>query len=337
VIFNTAETVILTGTEDGQGFKPSVIAPFSRVELHSDAVYMEGQIVANTFATTGSNPSALYIQGKSFHGNFTCDPDAVLPEVAQEVAAARSEHIKYKAPEVCKATGKGDPHMVTFDGIKYDVHAKGEVILVKSLNSTFEIQGRMENSGNKRRATGPAVTSGVVIKEDETKNLPTIEVSAARSAESENAVLVNNCPVLLFVDGVSKSLTDGTGTEKATVDVLFNRRIEIEYPETNLMLKIGVKINVAGDCVFNIDYILADCRREEHLVGLLGTPNGEFIDDWMTRNGTVLNIPNNTYDRYLGTAYNYTVENWCISEESESNFNYESGTDFDYFEKCDLP
>jgi hypothetical protein len=336
VIFNTTETVILNRTEDGQGFKPSVIAPFSRVELHSDAVYMEGQIVAHTFATTGSNPSALYIQGKSFVGNFTCDPNAVLPDVAQEVAQARSAHIKYTAPEVCRATGKGDPHMVTFDGIKYDVHAKGEVILVKSLNSTFEIQARMEVTGNKG-PTGPAVTSGVVIKEDETKNLPTIQVSAARSAESENVVLVNSCPVQLFVDGVSKSLTDGTGTEKATVDVLFNRRIEIEYPETNLMLKIGVKINKVGDCVFNVDYILADCRREEHLVGLLGTPNGEYIDDWMTRNGTVLNIPNNTKGRYLSPAYNYTVENWCILEESESNFNYESGTDFDYFENCNLP
>lgn len=44
----------------------------------------------------------------------------------------------------CKAIGWGDPHMVTFDGLKYDAQALGEVILSKSLESDYMIQGRFE-------------------------------------------------------------------------------------------------------------------------------------------------------------------------------------------------
>eukprot|EP00980_Cylindrotheca_fusiformis_P000502 scaffold120_cov59-Cylindrotheca_fusiformis.AAC.18 len=79
VVFNTTETVILNRTNDGQPFRPSVIAPFSRVELHSDAGFMEGSIVAHSFATTGSNPSALSMSGKAYAGRF-CDPPNKEPE-----------------------------------------------------------------------------------------------------------------------------------------------------------------------------------------------------------------------------------------------------------------
>ena len=44
----------------------------------------------------------------------------------------------------CKAMGWGDPHMVTFDGLKYHAQALGEVILSKSLDSDYMIQGRFE-------------------------------------------------------------------------------------------------------------------------------------------------------------------------------------------------
>lgn len=313
-----------------------VIAPFSRVELHSDAGSMEGAIIAHTFASTGSNPSALSMQGRVYTGNFTCDPDAAPLETVSAALEAKSERLKYKGSEVCVARGTGDPHMRTFDGIKYDAHAKGEVILVKSLNSTFEIQARFEATGKKGTA-GPAVTTGIVVKEDATKNLPTVQVSAARGSDSTDAVVVNGCPLNLYVDGISKNITEGSGSTGATVDIVNRNAVEIEYEETNLLLKIGVKIGMGGKCVFNVRYILADCRREEHLVGLLGTPNGDYSDDWMTRNGTVLEIPDDTKGRYLSPAYNYTVTNWCIIEESESYFAYESGTDFDYFQNCTLP
>jgi hypothetical protein len=49
-----------------------VIAPFSRVELDSDAGYLDGFVVADTFATTGSNPSSLQIHGDYFTGECSC-------------------------------------------------------------------------------------------------------------------------------------------------------------------------------------------------------------------------------------------------------------------------
>lgn len=50
-----------------------------------------------------------------------------------------------KSDKVCKAFGWGDPHMITFDGLKFDAQARGEVILSKSLqDSGYMIQGRFE-------------------------------------------------------------------------------------------------------------------------------------------------------------------------------------------------
>jgi hypothetical protein len=49
--------------------------------------------------------------------------------------------------EACTATGWSDTHAVTFDGTKYDCQAEGEVVLAKSLDSDFEIQGRFTTVG----------------------------------------------------------------------------------------------------------------------------------------------------------------------------------------------
>eukprot|EP00980_Cylindrotheca_fusiformis_P020142 scaffold7212_cov165-Cylindrotheca_fusiformis.AAC.2 len=103
VVFNTTEKVILTSTAGGQPFLPSVIAPFSRVELHSDAGFMEGSIVAYSFATTGDNPSALSMRGLAYDGRF-CDPPTTAPTPDPTAAPTTSEPTAAPTP-----VASGDP------------------------------------------------------------------------------------------------------------------------------------------------------------------------------------------------------------------------------------
>jgi hypothetical protein len=74
ILFNTDETVILKGSADGQPFSASVIAPYSRVELDGSAVYLDGFVAADTFATTGDNAGDLEIRGNSYRAELYCGP-----------------------------------------------------------------------------------------------------------------------------------------------------------------------------------------------------------------------------------------------------------------------
>jgi len=232
-----------------------------------------------------------------------------------------------------------------FPGLRYDVHVKGDFVLVKSLDSVFEIQGRTEAVENHNAR--PAVTTGIVV--NEVGDNPRIQLSLARDASGTYTEELRasccsgdhcECPIQLFVDGVARPVSSGSGNTKASVevsDVSGGKRVTIQYPETKVKVTMDVR-NWRQTCHFSVTYPLADCRPNERIVGLVGSPDKEWRNDWMKRDGTVIPIPP-VLKKGSGfqPTYEYTRDNWCVETESDSYFEYEASTDFAFFDECDNP
>ena len=136
----------------------------------------------------------------------------------------------------------------------------------------------------------------------------------------------------LYVNDEVRDVTTGTGRDDAHV-LNFGRLIKVEYPTTNLRLDIEVGF-WRGACYFSIDFILMDCRPGDDLIGILGSPDGNKNNDWMDQNGETIPIPSGASSFFFEPAYDYAIENWCISDEADSHFAYEPGTQFSDYENC---
>ncbi|KAG7363798.1 laminin G domain containing protein [Nitzschia inconspicua] len=88
VVFNTAANICLTRTSDGRQFGPTVLAPFSHVELQGDAGYIDGTVISKSFTTSGSNAGQLQQHGKMYSGTIECVTGASTSSISAPVPAS---------------------------------------------------------------------------------------------------------------------------------------------------------------------------------------------------------------------------------------------------------
>ena len=91
-------------------------------------------------------------------------------------------------------------------------------------------------------------------------------------------------------------------------------------------------------CFLNAFVCLPDSNPAlANVLGLLGTPNIDTVDDWRDPDGNILQLPSSADGLLYESAYDYCTTNWCIQSASDSLFSYESGTNFDYYQNCVAP
>ena len=160
----------------------------------------------------------------------------------------------------------------------------------------------------------------------------------------------SECPIALYVD--SELVTEIPEGDVRNDSIIKNdsfqltvnwrrRRIFVQFDKMKLELHARRPRVTAGQetdiCLFNANYVLQEgCRMDEDLVGLMGSPNQNPLDDWTDREGNVYDFPDQVSRRRFinKEAYDYSTDNWCITEASESIFTYEEGESHAFYEHC---
>lgn len=235
----------------------------------------------------------------------------------------------------------GDVHVSTFDGLRFDCMASGHFLLLTSLeDKPFRVEGLFST---KKRPGRWSWTTGVAVAGIDVA-APTVQVDTPKSfggdVDPEGMFAFAGCPINMYVDGEPVSMGDDLG-DSIVVYPSVSRggadRIVVLHPATNFTVDVDVLTSKGSFGCFLEAHVTipGDYRAGETLLGLLGTRNGILEDDWVTRDGTLLPIPKDKYDRHGELAYNYCVENWGIRKKRESIFTHWAGESFENTDKID--
>lgn len=215
--------------------------------------------------------------------------------------------------------------------------------MITSLETpAFKIQERFTSVGS-GICSQASVSTAVAISE---VDIPTVQLSIPRlieeNRETEETTMVNDCPVDLYVDSIKLirwTASDAQNLYDIGIDIsVAGSVITVKNTMTGVRSDIAVRNSAAFGCFFTMQHFLPrNYRPSDTLVGLLGTPNDNRGDDWISPDGTSYNPPANEAESIFSTSYQYCVENWCVRDESDSLFQYnsEDGESFETMFGCD--
>lgn len=227
----------------------------------------------------------------------------------------------------------GDPHISTFDGLRFECQASGEFTTLTSLDTPqFLIQERFTNVGDRSMCAQASVSTGVVMRDD---FISTVQVSIPRSPGATGTDMIDSCPLDIFVNGMAVDIASAGSVASA---------VSIEQKGSTVELLswwgVGIAATVRRSQTFGcflLVQVTIPCtyRPFERLVGLLGTPNGNRNDDWVAADGTVLFPPVNDNESTFSPAYNYCTQQWCNRDSAYSLFTYRQPETFYSIRQCD--
>lgn len=199
----------------------------------------------------------------------------------------------------------GDPHLLTFDGMRYDFQAAGEFILTRSKTNDFEIQTRQHQWQDSPYV---AVNTAVAMKIGDQK------------AEFQ----ITSSSMKLLVDGKEASLAAMTFKDGTTLAMDSENGAQLAWQDgTNVTVRRlgGYGLDVAVD---------PSPSRAGELEGLLGDANGDETNDLQLRG------KNTVVKSDFASLYPAYSDSWRISQ-AESLFTYGAGTSTNSYTNRSFP
>ena len=164
---------------------------------------------------------------------------------------------------------RGDPHIVTLDGLQYTFNGKGEFTLIGTPDDSFTLQGRMipavDTNGSAVLAT---VFSAIVGKQGDSDSIQ-FELT-----ENGTTAFVNNEPVdfsVLSEQEFNNVTVSDLGN--STLSATFSSGAYLEVKEENGIISVVI-------------VSLPEHFKDVPTHGLMGSFNGNTSDDLLPRLGT---------------------------------------------------
>lgn len=220
-----------------------------------------------------------------------------------------------------------DPHLRTFDGLSFDCQGSGEFVLSKS--DEFEIRARFSGPDTKG-----SVTKGLAST---VEGMPVVQLSVPSQVDENTTSFfeIGSCGVRLYID--RKEIFKSEDVESDFVSIKnTTSSIQVQY-KNGLSYSFSARNSAYFGCYLEFLKIFIPTAMSDGVIGLMGSPNQNRTDDWMSKDGKVITQPKVRNDFLFETAYNYCTENWCVSNETDSLFSFENGTSFSDFNGCATP
>jgi len=278
------------------------------------------------YAGTGGSPDAcsvlyheLYHALDQLNGTFSRDDCAGSGIETKEVMATRAQNLLRQrlglpqrshygnlplpagdcraAPRPTSCTGShcggttGDPHMLTFDGRRYDFQAAGEFIVARNDSGSFEVQARQEPWINSRLV---AINTAVAFKVGKDR----VEVHAGQTP----TLVINGKKQML----AGSTLPDGGQVQfdQGVISATWKDG-SVAYVEPVGTYGLTLSVQVSDELAGKVD-------------GLLGDANGESKNDLHVRGSKEVFEP--SYQK----LYPKFADSWRVSDKS-TLFTYDKG------------
>jgi hypothetical protein len=202
----------------------------------------------------------------------------------------------------------GDPHLVTFDGLAYDLQTAGEHLLVESDDGSVVLQTRHEPWGTSDRVS---VVTAVAL--ELTGLAVEIDADGTLTVDGQVATLANGDWIPLL-DSAAISRDGNTYSIGWPGDSDERFRLDVKYGSDHLNLTPYLPPSLMGS-----------------VSGLLGDGDGDPSNDLATSDGTVLEQPISS-----STLYGTYADSWRITQQ-ESLFTYEQGESTGTFTDLEFP
>ncbi len=220
----------------------------------------------------------------------------------------------HQQPKGCKLPnggGTGDPHLFTFDGLRYDYQPIGEFVYATD-NQTYTIQVRTEQWIDKLATLQTALSTRfadgtkVSLFARQTPMLVVNDQAAQLDCWDDTPVPAGQlCSGHLELDNGGWIDYDANA-----------KKFSVNFPDA--VSHLDVSVGNSSGLYFNTQFFVGPAIQA-HTVGLLGSADGDASNDLVTRDGTVMKQPVSFHDLYNGYA-----NSWRISD-NESLFVYDPG------------
>jgi len=204
----------------------------------------------------------------------------------------------------------GDPHLVTADGLRYDFHGVGEFIALRSVTDDFVIQARFAPVAALRASKTSAVAMNV-----EGDRVGAYLASGGISVRV-NGELAEQTSSWVTLPGGGRVQVDST-------------RLIAQWADDTTLWAYGF-----GD-VIDVSMSIAPPRLTR-LRGLLGDADGDLSNEYVTRDGVLIDVPTESGETRRQALYDDFGETWRIAPE-ESLFDYLAGDSSEDYQQPGFP